>query len=926
MTDAVPRLNLAPKLNRPLQLWNPIDYLRLLYWIFYFPQALLWYEENFLTPKQGETPGKDLRKTITQGTVVPQFGLTALILCLFIVLAFALEMETAGLLIDWSKAAIGASIGVFIGMAGAFFVPRFSGAILGESPRMVENIAAGIVGGIAAGMVGVMVFTGMVEGVDSDWFFRASVIFGAGVSGGLLFRISGGMARGVALNVAGRVSLFWSFIMLEYVLVFAVPIRSNADIGMAVYMVLDMTAIGMALTLMVLRIDACIIAAILSLFSHPASMTNCTPLPLPGLKRNLKYWLRCDWSNGTHNINELLSYSMQFIPAIQALNESLAEHPPEGLFLQVDEVSMHPYDWNMLRYCSAPLSNGLKIGAIDGIVFFPRSWKQRLKARYPIDPRLDSPARAVCAGFWHLHEKQPLLAAQAFAVVQKLPHGEEMYRLSQAFHLAQSVKDFQSLATLAGQAAFLQATTQLSGHELLHPQTWQALDHLRRCALEAHAMWESASKAARSWALNRAIGEVVAVQKMIGTLPEAERALVEEIAKSWQSILVSHSAEVGSISISEPVKNPYVAGDPVVGSGFKGREDTIRELKQLWSGTTKPPSVVLYGHRRMGKTSILRNINSHLGSEVRLAYVNLLILGGAERGLSDLFLAIADEIRASLPELPEAEMDEFDRHPELAFKQYLDLAQSALGKSRLIIALDEFEKLEEWMNAGRIPSNLLDTFRGYIQKDQNIAFAFAGLHKLEEMTEDYFNPLFASVRPIRVSFLSKEAAFQVLANPPLEDFPLDFQPEALERIWELTGGQPYLVQLVGHYLVSRFNRLTFELGKPMEPVFNLEDVDAVIEDPEFYSQGRYYFAGIWGQAGQGAEGQQEVMKLLASSLDGISFGGIISHSGPDSKEIYAAALKELQRHDVLREKDGVWQFTVELMRRWVKDFMQNSDN
>jgi len=39
----------------------------------------------------------------------------------------------------------------------------------------------------------------------------------------------------------------------------------------------------------------------------------------------------------------------------------------------------------------------------------------------------------------------------------------------------------------------------------------------------------------------------------------------------------------------------------------------------------------------MGKTSILRNINSHLGSDVRLAYVNLLILGGAERGLSDLF-------------------------------------------------------------------------------------------------------------------------------------------------------------------------------------------------------------------------------------------------------------------------------------------------
>jgi hypothetical protein len=44
---SVPRLDLAPKLKRPLQLWNPLDYLRLLYWCFFFPQALRWYVETF---------------------------------------------------------------------------------------------------------------------------------------------------------------------------------------------------------------------------------------------------------------------------------------------------------------------------------------------------------------------------------------------------------------------------------------------------------------------------------------------------------------------------------------------------------------------------------------------------------------------------------------------------------------------------------------------------------------------------------------------------------------------------------------------------------------------------------------------------------------------------------------------------------------
>ncbi len=42
---SVPKLDLAPKLKRPLSWWNPLDYLRLLYWVFYFPQALRWYVE-----------------------------------------------------------------------------------------------------------------------------------------------------------------------------------------------------------------------------------------------------------------------------------------------------------------------------------------------------------------------------------------------------------------------------------------------------------------------------------------------------------------------------------------------------------------------------------------------------------------------------------------------------------------------------------------------------------------------------------------------------------------------------------------------------------------------------------------------------------------------------------------------------------------
>ncbi|MGK7894780.1 MAG: hypothetical protein AB4372_14480, partial [Xenococcus sp. (in: cyanobacteria)] len=45
--NSVPKLDLAPKLKRPLSLCNPLDYLRLLYWSIFFPQALRWYVNTF---------------------------------------------------------------------------------------------------------------------------------------------------------------------------------------------------------------------------------------------------------------------------------------------------------------------------------------------------------------------------------------------------------------------------------------------------------------------------------------------------------------------------------------------------------------------------------------------------------------------------------------------------------------------------------------------------------------------------------------------------------------------------------------------------------------------------------------------------------------------------------------------------------------
>jgi hypothetical protein len=361
------------------------------------------------------------------------------------------------------------------------------------------------------------------------------------------------------------------------------------------------------------------------------------------------------------------------------------------------------------------------------------------------------------------------------------------------------------------------------------------------------------------------------------------------------------------------VSNPYVIGDPVQGNLFVGREDIIRQLEELWVKGDRLPSVALYGHRRMGKTSILLNASNSLGAKVQVAYVNLLLVADCSQGVGELLIFITDAIAKIVKIAPPGDKDLLDL-PYITFRRYIEQIIGNI-EGGLIIALDEFEHIEGLINAGKIDRDFIGFLRGMVQMSSKIAFAFAGLHTLDEMTEDYFHPFFASIIPIRVGFLSEGATRQVLANPD-DDFLLDYKPEALDRIYALTGGQPYLTQLVGFLLVRHYNDQVFEMGRPRDPMFTIEDLETVINDPEFFRIGRYYFTGVWGQAIEGAPGQQEILRTLAPYLEGMNFDRLSEATGMDETSL-REALKTLERHDVIRESDGCYCIAVELFRRWV---------
>ncbi len=394
-----------------------------------------------------------------------------------------------------------------------------------------------------------------------------------------------------------------------------------------------------------------------------------------------------------------------------------------------------------------------------------------------------------------------------------------------------------------------------------------------------------------------------------------EKSLLRRIIRQWSPLIDEELERIGSRKIEGTIPNPYIAGNPVTGELFFGREDILQELKELWEKPGQCPSVVLYGHRRMGKSSILQNLKYYFDSQTVIIDFNMqFILELANTG--QLLYLLASEISYQFskvqPNALENPLEEhFISYPARSFRRFLDKLDSVRDGRKFIVTVDEFEILEEMLNEKQLNPNLIEFWRGLFQTYQWFIMAFAGLHTLEEMSHNYWNPLYGSVNRIPISFLKPYSARQLIEDP----IPIDYTPEAVEEIINLTNGQPYLIQLICHTLVYDFNCQVKEEKEP-EKYFTLDNVETVINSPELFRDGIAYFDGVWVQAKSQPEGQIEILRQLCQ--EELSAIDLVEKTGFSMEKIQDA-LGTLVRHDVIEKCDNnSYKYTVELMRRWVE--------
>ncbi|MXX40866.1 MAG: N-6 DNA methylase [Gemmatimonadetes bacterium] len=396
-----------------------------------------------------------------------------------------------------------------------------------------------------------------------------------------------------------------------------------------------------------------------------------------------------------------------------------------------------------------------------------------------------------------------------------------------------------------------------------------------------------------------------------------------------------HLAELGT--------SPYIVGSPIDREEmFFGRQDIIDTIQRQLSTSHRANVILLEGNRRTGKTSILKRLQApNVLPGWIVAYCSL--QGGegheSKAGLptNEVFRLMARDIgwamdnaglQVPLPDVAPLDPKRFKvgfvkalstafsgSRPFEVFELYIQTVLEAASPRRLLLMLDEFDKLQEGIDAGITSPQVPENIRYLLHTYPGLSAILTGSRRLKRLREEYRSALFGFGHRIPVSELPLEDA-RLLVTRPVEGR-LAYLPKARDSVVELCSRQPFLIQ-------SLCNRI-FEHAAHSEQTVKEGAVNTVAQE---MVQDNEHFRTLWGYAEterrrfvlalcQQLEGEPDpiTLSLLETKLE--ECGIALPHGdrlGDDLEFLRELELLELQE----TARGSAYMLAVPLMAAWIR--------
>lgn len=440
-------------------------------------------------------------------------------------------------------------------------------------------------------------------------------------------------------------------------------------------------------------------------------------------------------------------------------------------------------------------------------------------------------------------------------------------------------------------------------------------------------------------------------QNQVAGYPEPLSSEFRQAAAKWLEIAEREHQKIRQVLNREPNPQVFRAGDPVNRGkeAFVPREAVLGELDRQLTLSTGCPGLIIYARRRMGKSTLLQNLDGFLPTSTRTAVVSM--QNPDAFTTQENFLELI--IRWLLINCPEATgilfssgRDESPRGDKILsaltiygysssghvhitdverqitttskviyslpfFFKLLETCNLVLKESdsRLLLAIDEYENIDEKIGQGVFSEDLLATIRESIQYHRQIIWVFAGSRSIAELKYAPWPSYLISARTLEIPPFS-EAETRRLLTEPLRNSPLweendprrpRFEPGfwgegGIERIHREAGGWPHLVQLLAETAIDLSN-----------------DREKGSIDAELLEQ------AIRKAVGLGDTVLRQLLKGEASEAEWAYINGFRRRdvqAPPEDEAVY----RGLRRRLVVEEVgNGDWRLRVPLMLRWLRE-------
>jgi tetratricopeptide (TPR) repeat protein len=359
--------------------------------------------------------------------------------------------------------------------------------------------------------------------------------------------------------------------------------------------------------------------------------------------------------------------------------------------------------------------------------------------------------------------------------------------------------------------------------------------------------------------------------------------------------------------------NPYVAGNPLRDkSAFVGRADIVRDINQMLRHPDEKV-MVLYGQRRIGKSTILLQIEQQLQDKRDFTPVFFDLQDKASSPLPEILYklgqVIADRLNQPLPA-----RSRFDPEGDYFRNELLPQALRAAAPGGLVLLFDEFDVLDDPKDQENDASKDFFPFlKELISDPVKLKFLFVIGRRPDDLRTKTLSA-FKAARSTKVSLLDRESTEAVIRRSEASGS-LTWDSDAVARVWTWTHGHAYFTQLICTIVWDKLDET--RSGQKVVRA-RVEDVDYAI--PTAFRHGAHAFQWIWGGL---PPAERVVMAAMATVKDEtISEEQIEEALNSSGVQLIARELKiapgTLVDWELLRLQDHGYTFAVPLLQNWVR--------